>query len=56
MGGTEMATTDMSTTESIGSEVEDSSTLANTGGEPWMMALVGGTLAIGALSLRRRIN
>lgn len=55
MSTTEMASTDMSS-ESIGSEVEGSSTLARTGGEPWMMALAGATLAIGALSLRRRIN
>ena len=53
---TDYSSTDASSTESIGSDVEDSSTLANTGGAPWMMALAGATLAIGALSLRRRIN
>lgn len=56
MSSTDLHSTDMGSTESIGSDVQDSSTLASTGGEPWMMALVGATLAIGALSLRRRIN
>lgn len=53
---TDASSTDLSSTDSIGSNVQDSSTLARTGGEPWMMALAGATLAIGALSLRRRIN
>ena len=53
---TDASSTDASSTDSIGSNVQDSSTLARTGGEPWMMALAGATLAIGALSLRRRIN
>jgi hypothetical protein len=53
---TDASSTDQSSTDSIGSNVQDSSTLARTGGEPWMMALAGATLAIGALSLRRRIN
>ncbi len=53
---TDYSSTDASSTDTIGSGVQDSSTLARTGGEPWMMALAGATLAIGALSLRRRIN
>ncbi len=53
---TDASSTDQSSTDSIGSNVQDRSTLARTGGEPWMMALAGATLAIGALSLRRRIN
>ncbi len=34
----------------------DASTLPATGGEPWLFAFGGLTLAAGALTLRRRIN
>jgi len=53
---TDASSTDASSTDASSTDVQDSSTLARTGGEPWMMALAGATLAIGALSLRRRIN
>lgn len=47
------------TTESsaVGGEYADESApLAQTGGEPWMMTLLGASVAVGALALRRRIN
>ncbi len=44
------------TSNSSDTTATDDSTLAKTGGEPWMMALAGIALAGGALTLRRRIN